>query len=237
MRRLATGPRRGAGPSGRGVGRPGRPGFYARASDRTKPVPRGPSASTSRSSRATPRSSAARRSWSSPASRATVPGRREPRRRGPAAGPDRAADDAEPGRPDVRRPRRVGRRRPLLSRRVRRPEHRDLPRPRLRVPRARAHRRPARLPAYTALEPKTVEDIRHVTAVEGTELTLLCRLNKDVADGPAGRREGRGDRRSRRDEDGGHVYRATFTLADSHRYRVQLVDRDGRRNKLTPRSW
>ena len=36
-------------------------------------------------------------------------------------------------------------------------------------------------PRYTALEPKTVEDIRHVTAVEGTELTLLCRLNKDVA--------------------------------------------------------
>ena len=36
-------------------------------------------------------------------------------------------------------------------------------------------------PHYTSLEPKTVEDIRHVTAVEGTELTLLCRLNKDVA--------------------------------------------------------
>ena len=36
-------------------------------------------------------------------------------------------------------------------------------------------------PAYTAIEPKTVEDIRHVTAVEGTELTLLCRLNKEVA--------------------------------------------------------
>ena len=36
-------------------------------------------------------------------------------------------------------------------------------------------------PQYTSLEPKTVEDIRHVTAVEGTELTLLCRLNKDVA--------------------------------------------------------
>src|SRR5262249_44051319 len=36
-------------------------------------------------------------------------------------------------------------------------------------------------PRYTALEPKTVEDIRHVTAVEGTELTLICRLNKDVA--------------------------------------------------------
>ena len=36
-------------------------------------------------------------------------------------------------------------------------------------------------PQYTSLAPKTVEDIRHVTAVEGTELTLLCRLNKDVA--------------------------------------------------------
>ena len=29
-------------------------------------------------------------------------------------------------------------------------------------------------PSYTSLEPKTVEDIRHVTAVEGTELTLLA---------------------------------------------------------------
>ncbi len=36
-------------------------------------------------------------------------------------------------------------------------------------------------PGYTGHEPKIVEDIRHVTAVEGTELTLLCRLNKDVA--------------------------------------------------------
>ena len=35
-------------------------------------------------------------------------------------------------------------------------------------------------PSYTSLEPKTVEDIRHVTAVEGTELTLLLRLNKRV---------------------------------------------------------
>ena len=35
-------------------------------------------------------------------------------------------------------------------------------------------------PSYTSLEPKTVEDIRHVTAVEGTELTLLCHLNKQV---------------------------------------------------------
>ena len=36
-------------------------------------------------------------------------------------------------------------------------------------------------PEYTSLVPTTVEDIRHVTAVEGTELTLLCHLNKEVA--------------------------------------------------------
>ena len=36
-------------------------------------------------------------------------------------------------------------------------------------------------PRYTSLEPKTALDIRHVTAVEGTELTLLCHLNKVVA--------------------------------------------------------
>ena len=44
-------------------------------------------------------------------------------------------------------------------------------------------------PKYTSLEPKTVEDIRHVTAVEGTELTLLCRLNKKVATARTGGRE------------------------------------------------
>ena len=43
-------------------------------------------------------------------------------------------------------------------------------------------------PKYTSLEPKTVEDIRHVTAVEGTELTLLCRLNKNVATARVGGR-------------------------------------------------
>ena len=104
-----------------------------------------------------------------------------------------------------------------------------LSRPRLRVPRAR--RTDARLvfPDYTSLEPKTVEDIRHVTAVEGTELTLLCRLNKDVAIGQAGRREGQGDRARRLDpERRHHVYRASFTLTDSQRYKVQLVDREGR---------
>ena len=86
-------------------------------------------------------------------------------------------------------------------------------------------------PGYTSLEPKTVEDIRHVTAVEGTELTLLCRLNKEVASASWSTRRGRRSR-SRRRPDDAPVYSAKLTLADSHRYKVQLVDRDGRTNKL-----
>ncbi len=51
-------------------------------------------------------------------------------------------------------------------------------------------------PEYTGLEPRIVEDIRHVTAVEGTSLTLVCRLNKDVASARA-RRQGRRDAQTR----------------------------------------
>ena len=86
-------------------------------------------------------------------------------------------------------------------------------------------------PQYTSLEPKTVEDIRHVTAVEGTELTLLCRLNKDVATAQLVDAEGQAIALKPL-EDGKHVYRATLTLSDPRRFQVQLVDREGRTNKL-----
>src|SRR5262249_53963643 len=46
-------------------------------------------------------------------------------------------------------------------------------------------------PSYTAMDPKTVEDIRHVTAVEGTDLALDCRLNKDVSSARLVDEEGR----------------------------------------------
>ena len=86
-------------------------------------------------------------------------------------------------------------------------------------------------PSYTSLEPKTVEDIRHVTAVEGTELTLLCRLNKDVATARLVDAENKAIE-LKGDQEGRHVYRATMTLADPRRFKVELVDKDGRTNKL-----
>jgi hypothetical protein len=87
-------------------------------------------------------------------------------------------------------------------------------------------------PRYTSLEPKTVEDIRHVTAVEGTELTLLCRLNKDVATAQLIDAENKSIE-LKVDQEGRHVYRAVMTLADPRRFKVALVDKDGRTNKLT----
>jgi hypothetical protein len=87
-------------------------------------------------------------------------------------------------------------------------------------------------PRYTALEAKTVEDIRHVTAVEGTELTLLCRLNKDVATARLVDAEGKA-LELRPEQEGKHVYSGTLKLTDSRRFKVQLVDREGRSNKVT----
>jgi len=86
-------------------------------------------------------------------------------------------------------------------------------------------------PAYTAIEPKVVEDIRHVTAVEGTELTLTCRLNKEVAEAALVDEQGQATTLvPAKNEANAHA--ATFTLADSHRYKVKLVDREGRSSKV-----
>ena len=86
-------------------------------------------------------------------------------------------------------------------------------------------------PGYTSLEPRTAEDIRHLTAVEGTEVTLLCRLNKEVASAKLVDEKGQ-EIALAPPTKGSPLYSTKLTLADPHRYKLQLVDRDGRRNKL-----
>ncbi|MGO9471404.1 MAG: hypothetical protein ACLQVF_45520 [Isosphaeraceae bacterium] len=86
-------------------------------------------------------------------------------------------------------------------------------------------------PSFTSLAPKTVEDIRHITAVEGTEVSLICRLNKDVASAKLVDEQGQ-ELVLTRQKEGDHVYQATMTLTDPRRYKVQLVDGEGRSNKL-----
>src|SRR5262249_21741213 len=80
-------------------------------------------------------------------------------------------------------------------------------------------------PAYTALAPKTVEDVRHVTAVEGTELTLSCRLNKNVS--VARLVDAKGDAVALSPAgDGTPTYKTTLTLNEPRRFKVQLLDKE-----------
>jgi hypothetical protein len=87
-------------------------------------------------------------------------------------------------------------------------------------------------PAYTGQSETVVEDTFDVTAVEGTRLTLIARLNKDVAkaelvgDGPTIALAA--------DAEGKHVYNGSLTLEKTVRYKLHLVDAAGRKNKEPP---
>ena len=74
-------------------------------------------------------------------------------------------------------------------------------------------------PSYTGMKPKTALDIRHVTAVEGTELTLICRLNKEVA---TARLVDAGGQtiELKQVERNKPVYQSTLTLTDPRRFRI-----------------
>ena len=89
-------------------------------------------------------------------------------------------------------------------------------------------------PQYTGLEEKRVEDTHRVTAVEGTRLTLSCRLNKQVA---TAQLVGEDDSRIEltAGPDRAAVYEMTRPLTESGRYRLELIDAGGRKNKLPPR--
>lgn len=86
-------------------------------------------------------------------------------------------------------------------------------------------------PTYTALEPKTIDDVRHVTAVEGTEITLYCQLSKAVTRAVLVDAQKRELPLVPHDIER-HVYKIALTPTASARYRVQLADADGRANKL-----
>ena len=86
-------------------------------------------------------------------------------------------------------------------------------------------------PTYTKLEPKVVEDVRHVTAVEGTELTLLCRLNKDVTSATLLEKGGESIELAR-DDSSEHTYSAKWTVTEPGRYKLKLQDADGRLNPI-----
>jgi hypothetical protein len=76
-----------------------------------------------------------------------------------------------------------------------------------------------------------IEDVRQVTAVEGSKLTLAFRLNKEVSEARLIEADGEKIELKQHPKDA-TIYRTSWTLADSRRFKLQLVDREGRGNRL-----
>jgi hypothetical protein len=88
-------------------------------------------------------------------------------------------------------------------------------------------------PEFTNLAPTLVQDVRHVTAVEGTVLTLVCRFNKRLASaelvGEDGERLALEPVSNSED-----LQQVTMTMQQSRRFTLELSDQAGRRNKQPP---
>lgn len=106
-----------------------------------------------------------------------------------------------------------------------------------------------KFPEYTGLEERLIEDTRSVTAVEGTQATFSFRLNKPVADAKLLPHDAAAKDKSRTASSGAaspgavtlaadaedpNVYTVALDLKQSKRFRLQLVDAQGRRNKEQP---
>ena len=88
-------------------------------------------------------------------------------------------------------------------------------------------------PEYTALPPKRVDDTRHVGAVEGSSLTLTLALNKPVASAKlVGRTNSPGTFVLEVGTNLASAYLRGWTLTNSGRYDLVLVDAEGRTNKV-----
>ncbi len=88
-------------------------------------------------------------------------------------------------------------------------------------------------PTYTSMEAKRVEDVRSITAVEGTELTWLLRLNKPVVEAFLESDDGKAIE-LRADPDQKNAVLASLTLKQTRRYLLRLKDAQGRTNKQPP---
>jgi hypothetical protein len=84
-------------------------------------------------------------------------------------------------------------------------------------------------PSYTGLEPRTINDVRTLSVVEGTELTLLCHLNKPVTEAiltedkhePIVLSALAGDK---------PTYQAAIPCDETRRLKLELTDAAGRKN-------
>jgi hypothetical protein len=85
-------------------------------------------------------------------------------------------------------------------------------------------------PSYTELQPKRIDDVRQLSAIEGTKLRWLCRLNKPVPTASLVPAEGE-TLALTPSKDDPTLYTAELTLTTSQRWRLELTDDRGRQNR------
>jgi hypothetical protein len=85
-------------------------------------------------------------------------------------------------------------------------------------------------PAYTSMPEKRVEDTRRITVVEGTKITVFCRLNKPVSTAAFVNDQGE-EVALTVDEEDPRMYFVTRVAKDSEEWRLLLSDEQGRSNK------
>lgn len=88
-------------------------------------------------------------------------------------------------------------------------------------------------PNYTSLEERLIQDVRRVSAVVGTQLELLCYLNKPVASARLVAKDGESIELQMANE-AESMYSTSIVLTESKRFELELVDADGRKNKQPP---
>lgn len=89
-------------------------------------------------------------------------------------------------------------------------------------------------PDYTGMKEKLVQDVRHISAVEGTKLTLSCYLNKPVASAQLIDGDGESIKLSR-DENNDSLYVTDLVLKQTLRLELRLRDEEGRDNRYPPK--
>ncbi|MBL8828265.1 MAG: hypothetical protein JNM18_14890, partial [Planctomycetaceae bacterium] len=85
-------------------------------------------------------------------------------------------------------------------------------------------------PTYTGLGPRRIEDVRQLSVIEGTELRLVCRLNKPVTTARLVPAEGDPIELVAAPDDKS-LYAHTQTMQSSVRWRLELVDDRERKNR------
>ncbi|MCH8922531.1 MAG: hypothetical protein IIA67_05215 [Planctomycetes bacterium] len=93
-------------------------------------------------------------------------------------------------------------------------------------------------PSYTGMQEKLVQDVWIISAVEGTDVTLICHVNKPLDDARLVEARDADDEPEPITLENTSaeplVYRATLKLDRSRRLKLHLTDDDGRLNKTPP---